>query len=259
VPDNPTVTSLTVSDPSTTGAIDLTGKTSGNTVTITADDATVTGNLKAPGKTGTLSYVAAAGTPGNCTQLAADGVGITDAGAPCGTGTPGVVQLAQTVTSGSASSVDFTSITGSYTNLIVAFTTRCNVVGSTADLRMKVNNDGTSGDYTSTEYNISDTTSTSSSTVGSSSLGHWVDNCPGTTAPANYPATGVIRINSYAGTTFYKKFTMNGNYAQATTDGNVLISTTGTWLSTAAITRLTFSPSSSTFTDGTTITLYGER
>jgi hypothetical protein len=70
----------------TTGAIDLTGGTSGNTVTVTVDDSTAAGTVKVPGATGTLDYVATPGTPGNCPEFAADGIGFADTGNPCGSG-----------------------------------------------------------------------------------------------------------------------------------------------------------------------------
>lgn len=101
-------------DASQSGAVALVGKTSGNTVTIKVADATATGTLTAPGKTGTVSYVASAGTSGHCVQYDTDGVGTTDAGGACGITTPGMVLLEQH-TASSSSSLDFPScISSSY-------------------------------------------------------------------------------------------------------------------------------------------------
>ena len=77
---------ISTGDASTSGAVDLVGKTSGNTLTVTVDDSTAAGTVKVPGATGTLDYVATPGTPGNCPEFAADGIGFADTGNPCNSG-----------------------------------------------------------------------------------------------------------------------------------------------------------------------------
>lgn len=74
---------------SATGAVALTGATSGNTVTATVSATTASGTVTLPGATGTLNYIATPGTSGNWAQFASDGIGLIDGGSPGGAG-PGV-------------------------------------------------------------------------------------------------------------------------------------------------------------------------
>ena len=69
----------------TTGALDLTGATSSNVVTVTVDATTAAGTLKAPGVTGYLAAINGTPVSGNCASwFSATQLG--DAGAPCGSG-----------------------------------------------------------------------------------------------------------------------------------------------------------------------------
>lgn len=69
-----------------TGKLNLTGATSGSTVAVTVGASTAAGTFTIPGVTGTGAYVASARTSGHCAQYDTDGIGLTDAGAACGTG-----------------------------------------------------------------------------------------------------------------------------------------------------------------------------
>lgn len=168
------------------------------------------------------------------------------------------VQLAQTVTSGSATSVDFQDIPGSYTTLIIAFSVRTTASVASAGMNMKVNNDGTSGNYSSSQYLFVGGTSVSANTVASSSAGGFCANVTGATATSGFDAIGTIRIQAYAGTTFKKKFLTLQTYSESGSDC-AIFEIGGAWLSTSAITRLTFTlDSSDAFLDGSQITIYGE-
>lgn len=79
---------------STSGSYSLTGKTSGNLVKLTVADSTAAGTLMFPGATGSVDYVGTPGTSGHCPQFGSDGIGFTDAGAPCVTVVPHVIGYA---------------------------------------------------------------------------------------------------------------------------------------------------------------------
>jgi hypothetical protein len=84
---NVNVTKLTTgAGGGTTGAITLTGAASGNGVTLSVGTSTAAGSLTMPGATGNVDYSSALGTSGHCVQYGADGIGLTDAGAACGSG-----------------------------------------------------------------------------------------------------------------------------------------------------------------------------
>lgn len=70
-----------------TGGLNLTGKTSGDTVEVTVGDSTSAGTDVMPGTGGQVNvpYVSTS-TAGNCVKWAADGIGLDDQGAVCGTG-----------------------------------------------------------------------------------------------------------------------------------------------------------------------------
>lgn len=73
---------------STTGALDLIGKTSSNTVTLTVADNTGAGTLTFPGITATLPGISGSPTTNNCVNWASANT-LGDAGAACGSGSGG--------------------------------------------------------------------------------------------------------------------------------------------------------------------------
>jgi hypothetical protein len=166
----------------------------------------------------------------------------------------GLVQIAQIVTSGSQATVDFTSIGSGYTDLRVTWQARSNYVGAFEGMRLKMNNDGTSGNYTVGQYNNAMTTTLSAGTDAISSSGAGVGGVGGTTSPSNFGSFGEVVIPNYAGTTFYKGISTLLRFDSASSGYNQ--TETWFWKSTAAITRLTFSVPTS-FVNGSTFTLYG--
>lgn len=170
---------------------------------------------------------------------------------------PGLVQIQQITTTSSATAVDFTGIPATYTNLRVIWLARSQQAASTSGLNVKVNADATSGDYTATQFTIINGSGASSNgTVAGSSSGSFVTNVSGTSStPTATPSTGSVIINSYKGTSFNKRFIASTGLWQT---AEVMIQTTGTWLSTAAITEVTFNLGGQAFVDGSVFTLYGE-
>ena len=73
---------------------------------------------------------------------------------------------------------------------------------------------------------------------------------------AGVPGAIIFNLPGYAQTTFNKPILVSGSYPS---NGSTVYFMTiqATWLSTAAITDLTFSIGGSAFVDGSTFTLYG--
>ena len=175
-----------------------------------------------------------------------------------GAGGGAVTKIAEVVTSGSQSVVTFNSIAGSYKHLLIVWQGRDTATGtSSSDVFLKINNDGTAGNYTNRQFmGLSNGTSSVGSTAPTSA-GFPAGNCPGTSGNASAIGSGTVTISNYAGTAFHK--VVFANYAAVHSAGPTLV--TGqlhcTWKSTAAITRLDFSAGTTAFVDGSVFTLYG--
>jgi hypothetical protein len=153
--------------------------------------------------------------------------------------------IATTTTSGSASSVTFSSITGTYTDLVIVV----NAGGSTnADLHIQFNAD-TGSNYSRTV--LSGSGSAASSGRQSSVTYIRVDNLGylNTTFPA---FNAIINVMNYSNTTTNKTVVSRTNNASTGVDASV-----GLWRSTAAITSVVLFPDTGTLTNGSTFTLYG--
>jgi hypothetical protein len=169
----------------------------------------------------------------------------------------GLVQIAKITTSASQATVDFTSIPATFTDLEVRYQARSNLSGATENVLLKFNNDATATNYTITQYTLVVNATTTVGTVAASTSGLVACSISAGTALASTAGDGRVTINNYSGTTFYKH--MLGTCAYASTSGasqELILSTSGFWKNTAAITRLTFiSPTS--FVNGSVFTLYG--
>jgi hypothetical protein len=153
--------------------------------------------------------------------------------------------IATTTTSGSASNVTFSSITSTYTDLVIVV----NAGGSTnADLHVQFNGD-TGSNYSRTV--LSGSGSAASSGRQSSVTYIRVDNLGylNTTFPA---FNAIINVMNYSNTTTNKTVVSRTNNASTGVDASV-----GLWRSTAAITSVVLFPDTGTLTNGSTFTLYG--
>jgi hypothetical protein len=191
----------------------------------------------------------ATGTPDGTKFVRDDGT----LAVPAGTG---MVRLSQVVTSGSQATVDFTSISGSYTTLKVLIYAQDTAAGtSDSAIYLKVNNDGTSGNYTATQrsgaVNGGATVTTLAATANGSQAGLAPNS--GTTGSVG---TNEVTIVGYASTTFNKNAMYCGHDFTTTANGSMQCGGFQ-WKSTAAITRLTFTAGGTAFTNGSIFTLYG--
>jgi len=150
-----------------------------------------------------------------------------------------------TTTLGSATgTVTFTSISGSFTDLIVVINAAHDTSGR--DTCWRVNND-TGNNYSRTEMNGDGSSALSSR---SSNNDKFFSNGLGTSTALG---VSIIHIMNYANTTTYKTALSRNNRADAITQAQVHL-----WRSTSAINRLDFFPNvSGNFLAGSTFTIYG--
>ena len=146
--------------------------------------------------------------------------------------------IATTTLGSTQTSVSLTSISGSYTDLIII-----------------INGSFSSGSGVDTQFNSDTGTNYSRTRVygdGTSALSARSTNA--TAISSGYLGTTqsvtIIQIMNYANTTTYKTLLARGSAS-----GSQVVATAGLWRSTAAITSVTLS--GGTFASGSTFTLYG--
>ena len=155
-------------------------------------------------------------------------------------------QIASTTLGSAASSVTFSSIAGTYTDLVVIF--QGGVSSATANLMATVNND-TAANYSSTVLYGNGTTATSGRASSVSKMYLSGLAVIDTTLAAN----AVVSFMNYANTTTYK--TILARTSNATQMAGTSVSL---WRSTAAINRIDLSPDAAVnFITGSTFNLYG--
>jgi hypothetical protein len=143
-----------------------------------------------------------------------------------------------------AANYTFSSITGTYTDLLVI------VVGNStaaADLFMQVNGD-TGSNYSTTQLSGTGSSALSQRSSNRTNFNVNFNAYMSTTVAANY----VIQIQNYSNTTTYKTMLARSSNANQGVDATV-----GLWRNTAAITSVTLIANGSTFATGSTFTLYG--
>ena len=157
-------------------------------------------------------------------------------------------KIATTTLGSAASSIDFTSIAATYTDLRIVLVATSSVNGQNLYLRF---NSDSATNYSNT-YLVGDGATTISGTTTSAAQ----INCTGGTVgiSSTVPHLFAINVFSYAGST-NKTALINTNQDRNGTGsvGNVV----GLWRSTSAITSVNLLPQSGNFAIGTTATLYG--
>lgn len=159
-----------------------------------------------------------------------------------------VERIAQVITSGSQSTVDFSSIPATFTDL------RLSIVGrgsdSAADVVVNAQfNADTGNNYDSfneNKFNSTQTFATSSIRVG---------DLAGSSVTTNMPMQSEVNIPYYSNTIFFKSLTSVGG----SNDGSNMYmdKTAGFWHNTAAINEIKLSLSAGNFVDGSIVTLWG--
>lgn len=143
-----------------------------------------------------------------------------------------------------AASVTFSSISGSYTDLVCVINAGASVA---INLWMQVNSD-TGTNYSVTRLSGNGTAASSDRKTSATKLEltaqSYIDD------PITF--NSIISVQNYANTTTYKTVISRQNLAAGGVDAVV-----GLWRSTSAISTIVFLTSSGTFDTGSTFTIYG--
>jgi hypothetical protein len=149
--------------------------------------------------------------------------------------------IATTTLGSAASSVSFTSISGSYTDIQIVFS---GAITSGFDaIGLQFNGD--TGSNYSRVY-IAGNGSAASSSLSSSQTSSQIG------LMGTEQSNSIFNVMNYANTTTYKTAIARGNSSANATRAGV-----GLWRSTSAINRIDLIAGSSTFISGSTFTLYG--
>ena len=159
--------------------------------------------------------------------------------------------IATTTLSSAALNVTFTSIPGTYTDLVVVCDNLFSASG-TPNLRVLFNTD-TASNYSVTVLEANGITAYSvrQSSISGIDLGYYTSLY--STSASTIPNNAIINVMGYSNSTTYKSLIARSGSGYTGTNLNV-----GLWRNTAAITSVRISNSSAVnFTSGSTFSLYG--
>jgi hypothetical protein len=159
--------------------------------------------------------------------------------------------IATATASGSSNSVAFSSITSTYTDLVLVMSVRSTVSASTTQAILILNGDAGSSSYSRTVLKGDGSSASSFRDVNFSQL-YFVDDIPGATNTTNYFSQSNIQIMNYSNTTTFKTLLGRNTAPSNNTEGMV-----GLWRNTAAISSVSISAVSGNWASGSTFTLYG--
>jgi hypothetical protein len=154
--------------------------------------------------------------------------------------------IATNTLSSSAATVTFSSISGSYTDLIII----CSVKGSASNGTIQVRFNGDTG----TNYSYTRMYGVGSGTPGTDRSSN-VSSMQLEDAGASFSGQFIVArgfINNYSNSTTYKTMIGRGDEV-----GNVTMATSNLWRNSSAITSITIFTPSNDFISGSTFTLYG--
>lgn len=160
------------------------------------------------------------------------------------------VPIATTTITGSAANITFSSIPSTYTDLVLVFNGQSSRAAVSDDFTVQLNSD--------TGANYSETQMQGNGTAGSSSRASGTSNMFGNTNCRIGGTTGamsnvILSFNNYVNSTTYKTV-----LARLNASDSVVTAAVGLWRSTATITTIKISTSTSgAFTVGSIASLYG--
>ncbi len=156
--------------------------------------------------------------------------------------TPTYEKINKATATGSQSTISFTSIPATYTDLILVFDGYTN---AQAGCYLRFNNDSTSN-YSDTRLLGSGSAAASDRDTSIAQINAFVS-----TSTSNR-INEIIQIQNYSNATTYKTALLRWNNA-----ASYVAAIVGMWRSTSAINRVDMILSTSSFVDGSTFTLYG--
>ena len=156
-----------------------------------------------------------------------------------------------TVGAGGASSIDFTSIPSTYTDLVIKYSLRSS---STTDdyLGVKLSFNSSTTSFTIRQVTGTGSTASSSNYSTNNPSGYMQ---AGLTTASTF-ASGDIYIPNYAGST-NKSFSTDSVAENNAATANLLSLLAGLWSNTAAITSISLTPATGNFVQYSTAYLYG--
>jgi hypothetical protein len=153
-------------------------------------------------------------------------------------------KIATTTLGTTAASVTFSSIAGTYTDLVLVMS---GTASSGAPSTLLQFNSDTASNYSYTYLTGNGTAASSGRGSSQTSITVSYNGAAGSS-----PNSNIVQIMNYSNTTTNKSVVSRANQTAFGTDAIV-----GLWRSTAAITSMTMTTSSSTYASGSTFTLYG--
>ena len=157
--------------------------------------------------------------------------------------------IASTTLTSTAATVSFTSISGSYTDLVLICTVRSTFAGNQNDITLRFNSD-TGNNYSSTWVNGSGSAASSGRNT-SQNYGYFFY-LPAANATAGVWGVGIANIMNYSNTTTNKTVLTRNNDPLAGVGAYA-----GLWRSTSAITSITIESPLVNLATSSTFTLYG--
>lgn len=155
--------------------------------------------------------------------------------------------IATTTLGSAAASVSFTSISGSYTDLVLVISARMSGGGGASAIQAQFNSDtGSNYSFTLLNGDGSSATSARNSNQTQAAIGLATDT-------AGEFSTNIVQISNYSNTTTYKTLLARAGIASDRVRAIVSL-----WRSTSAITSITvINNGAVNFVSGSTFTLYG--
>lgn len=162
---------------------------------------------------------------------------------------PATYEPIATTTLGSATStISFTSISGSYTDLVLVFAYKSN---STNQPTLRLTFNGSTTGYSGTQLTGNGSSAASYRNTSASFIS--IARVVGTPTTSGGTATVVINFMNYSNTTTYKTVLARPSAAESGVEADV-----GLWQNTAAITQIDITTATSNdFASGSMVTLYG--
>lgn len=164
-------------------------------------------------------------------------------------------RIAESVLSGTAASVTFSSIPATYRTLLLHITARGDNATTFISTRLRFNSDATAV-YDSQQVLGNGASALAGETINGTSIE--IGEMAAASATAGACGIMVITVPVYTGTTFWK--TLISNHSLSTGTGSGTLHTkqwAGRWRSTAAINAITVLPNAGNYIAGSTFTLYG--
>lgn len=153
--------------------------------------------------------------------------------------------IATTTLGSSSSAITFSSISGSFTDLILVYNGKATVNG--VNLQIQLNSDtGTNYSRTALSNYLTGTESTRQSNQT------YYKTDPAGGSDSSTMSMGITQFMNYSNTTTYKTMLSRDGLTSQGLDATV-----GLWRNTAAISTIYIFPSSGAFATGSTFTLYG--